>query len=139
MTKETTEAESSTEVGGPVEPLVMRAVEKYTNDSGKECYRGVTEDTPFSELEFHEVDMTAMPENIQFALHTNLGSLTVLDRLTGYSGYVRDTETGYRDQEGHFWLASCMVDVRNSGAATIGEAIEYVKRNANTCVPQLSA
>jgi len=103
--------------------------EKYINEHGVECYRNVHPETLFKDLEFLEV-----PENLdgntQFALHTNLGSLTVLDRLTGFSGGVRDTETGYRDSEKRFWLAEGMSDVRRSGAVTIQDAIDWVKANA---------
>lgn len=110
-------------------------MEKYINDAGKECYRGVANDTPFDELDFHEVDMSFTEDDTQVALHTNLGSLTVLDRMTGYGYGIRDIESGFRDSNGDFWLASCGVDVRCSGAKTIGEAIEYVKKYANTCNP----
>lgn len=34
-------------------------MEKYINDHGKECYRGVKESTKMSELEFHEVPDTS--------------------------------------------------------------------------------
>lgn len=105
-------------------------VEKYTNDYGKEAYRGVEGDTPFTDLGFHLVP-NKFECNVQYALHTNLGSLTVLDRLTGF-GY-RDTETGYRAPDGKFWLASGGYDVRNSGVSTISEAIEWVKKYANNC------
>lgn len=108
-------------------------MEKYINERGKECYRGVTNETPFSDLEFHRV-AESFETDIQFALHTNLGSLTVLDRMTGYGNGIRDTETGYRDPSGKFWLASCMYDVRRSGAATMQDAIDWVKERANTCV-----
>jgi hypothetical protein len=105
-------------------------VEKYTNDHGKECYRGVEESTPMAALEFCLVP-DGLKSNIQYALHTNLGSLTVLDRMTGFGW--RDTETGFRGLDGKFWLASGGRDVRDSGAVTIGEAIEWVKKHANTC------
>lgn len=35
--------------------------------------------------------------------------------------------------EGKFWLASGNNDVRYSGAETVGEAIEWVKEQANNC------
>jgi len=108
-------------------------MEKYTNDYGKECYRGVELLSQFRSDLFHEVEC-AMTEDRQWALHTNLGSITVLDRETGFDFGRRDTETGYRDPDGKFWLASGMLDVRESDAKTIGEAIEWVKRNANNCV-----
>ncbi|MCK5019633.1 MAG: hypothetical protein KAS32_21420, partial [Candidatus Peribacteraceae bacterium] len=92
-------------------------MEKYTNEIGKECFKGVELNSPFNSELFHEV--ADMPEgDVQFALHTNLGSLTVLDRMTGYGYGIRDTETGFRDNDGNFWLASSSVDVRRSRAKT---------------------
>jgi hypothetical protein len=105
-------------------------MEKYINDHGKECYRAVDETTPMSDLEFHLVP-NDFECNVQYALHTNLGTLTVLDRMTGF-GY-RDTETGFRAPDGLFWLASGNYDVRDSDSKTIGDAIEWVKRYANNC------
>ena len=106
-------------------------IEKYTNERGKVCYRGVTPETPFVDLEFYNVP-EQFESNVRYALFTNLGNLTVLDRMTGF-GY-RDTETGYRDMEGNFWLASGMQDVRKSDATTMQEAINWVKKNANSCI-----
>jgi len=63
--------------------------------------------------------------NTTHRLNTCAGSITVMDRMTGY-GY-RDIESGYRDLDGKFWLASGCVDVRESGAATVYEAIAYIK------------
>ena len=108
------------------------SVQQYLNEHGKMCYRGVQPDTPFSDLEFHTVPIF-MDKDRQVALHTNLGTLTVLDRMTGYTDQSRDTETGYRAPDGAFWLASGMMDVRKSGAKTMQDAISWVKRNANTC------
>lgn len=106
-------------------------MEKYINEFGKVCYRGVTEDTAFTGNEFH-MPKDLGNEDTCWAFHTNLGSLTVLDRMTGYG--FRDIETGFRDMDGYFWLASGNCDVRHSGCATVGEAIQWVKDNANTCV-----
>lgn len=106
-------------------------MEKYINDFGKECYRGVSEDTPFTELDFHEVP-DQIDEDRQFVLHTDLGSLSVLNRMTGFGH--RDVETGYRAPDGLFWLASGHLDVRTCGAKTIGEAIQWIKDHANNCV-----
>ena len=115
----------------------MSEIEKYINKVGKECYRNITEETLFSPEMFHVVGSREYDEwedrDFQVALHTNIGSLTVLDRMTGFGNGLRDTETGYRDIEGNFWLASGNKDVRESGAKTIGEAIAWVKKNANTC------
>lgn len=57
--------------------------------------------------------------------------LTVLDRLTGFSDGYRDTETGYRDADDAFWLASGQVDVRYYGGLTYAEAIERIKEQAH--------
>jgi len=108
-------------------------MEKHTNEYGKECYRGVMPETPLNSMEFHLVIDTPQ-DNTQWALHTNMGSLTVVDRITGFGNGMRDTETGYRDIEGKFWLASGMNDVRDSEAKTIQEAIDWVKNHANTCI-----
>lgn len=61
--------------------------------------------------------------------------ISVLDRLTGYSGYVRDIETGFKDIYGNFWLASCEFDIREYPELTLDEAIALIKKNANTCNP----
>ena len=111
-------------------------MKKFINDSGKINYSGATEDTPFDITLFHDVDMSWSDcGDTQVALHTNLGSLTVLDRMTGF-GY-RDVETGYRDPEGKFWLAYGGYDVRDSGVATLGEAIQWVKSRANNMVGRM--
>lgn len=106
-------------------------MEQYINERGKPVWKDVSLDSAFSEYLFYEVP-DQYEDNQQWAFHSNIGSITVLDRMTG-CGY-RDTETGYRDPEGKFWLASCGHDVRWSGVATVGEAIEWVKDRANTCV-----
>jgi len=102
-------------------------MEKYINEYKKECWRGVTMDSEFSSDLFHypEYQNKADPNGYNIAFHSELGSLTVCDRMTGFG--VRDIETGYRDKDGNFWLASGRFDVRNSGAKTVGEAIEWVK------------
>ena len=107
-----------------------KRIEKYINKFGKVEFSGVTESTPMSELEFHLVQ-ALFEHNIQHALHTNIGSITVLDRLTGFGW--RDIETGYRDIKGEFWLASGNFDVRDLKPKTIGDAIKLIKENSNTC------
>jgi len=109
-------------------------MEKYTNEFGKECWKGVTEDCEFTEDLFHEVENNPYEqEDYQRAFHSNLGSITVLNRLTGFGW--RDVETGFRDMEGKFWLVSGGFDVILSlaGVATVGEAIQWIKENSNTC------
>jgi hypothetical protein len=58
--------------------------------------------------------------------------ITVLDRMTGFGW--RDIETGYRDIEGKFWLASGDFDIRDYPELTITEAIAFIKKNANNCI-----
>lgn len=103
----------------------------YINEHGKECFHSVLLMDEFDPDKFHEVSGQC-GDDVQFALHTNLGSFTVLDRMTGFGW--RDVETGYRDPSGDFWLASGMFDVRQSGANTFIEAIEWVKTRANNMV-----
>lgn len=105
-------------------------ITKYTNDYGKEVYSGVTLETPFDPDLF--IPAHAVEDDHQLALHTNIGSITVLDRMTGFGW--RDVETGYRDLEGKFWLASGDIDVRYSDCKTFGESIEWIKARANNCV-----
>jgi hypothetical protein len=108
-------------------------MERYTNEYNKPCYRGVKPETPFKDLKFYQAPRQVPDE--QWALHTNMGSLTVLNRMarfTGIDGHGhRDIETGYRSPDGQFWLASGMCDVRKSGAVTMQEAIDWVKKHAN--------
>lgn len=108
-------------------------MEKYTNEYGKECFRGVEPHTYIDIGDFHSVPEIG-EDRQQWALHTNLGSLTVVRRKTGYGEGWWDTETGYRDVDGKFWLVSGGYDVRDSGAKTMQEMIDWVKDRANTCV-----
>lgn len=107
------------------------AIEKYLNAWGKECYRGVRESTRLSDLEFHLSDYNN-EDSFQRVLHTNLGTLTVLERLTGFGWW--DVETGFRDPERKFWLASGECNLLDAGDMTVGEAVEWIKARANTCV-----
>ena len=105
---------------------------KSINDSGKEFYSEALESDLLSADLFHDVDMSWSDGNTQVAFHCNLGSITVLNRMTGYGCGVRDIETGYREPDGgKFWLASGNFDIRNKEPMTIGEAIDCIKRNAN--------
>lgn len=60
--------------------------------------------------------------------------ITVLDRLTGWGGGIRDIETGYKNPEGKFWLASGNFDIREFKELTINDAIKKIKEFANTCI-----
>lgn len=62
----------------------------------------VTEDTKAEDLVFEEVG--AATGDKQWACHTPVGSITVLDRMTGFGH--RDIESGYRDTSGRLWIAS---------------------------------
>lgn len=53
--------------------------------------------------------------------------------MTGYGCGVRDTETGFRDTDGKFWLASGMFDIRKMNVNTFGDAVSEIKKNANNC------
>ena len=109
----------------------MSDVERKLNEHGKYVWCGITESTPFSSDMFDQ--LPKWNDNYQSTLHTNIGSITVVDRLTGFGW--RDIETGFRDKEGKFWLASGGCDVRASGSKNFGEAIRWIKENANTCIP----
>lgn len=114
-------------------------MEKYTNRYGTECYRNVRLNSLFSPKLFHRVPWRYLDRGKRFALFTNLGNLTVLNKLTGFLGYegqVKDIESSFMDVSRNFWLASGMCDVRESGAKTFGEAIEWIKERANTYVPK---
>ena len=74
-------------------------------------------------------------EDVIFTAHINEERFTVLDRLTGWGdGNFRDTETGFKDATGKFWLASGMFDIRDFPELTIPEAVDMVKKEANTCI-----
>jgi hypothetical protein len=60
--------------------------------------------------------------------------ITVLDRMNGFIGGIRDVESGYRDADGKFWLASGNFDITKQGAISISDAIMTIKLNANTCI-----
>ena len=104
----------------------------YINEHGKEVWKGVDESSPFSSELFHTVTDMGDYSQLQ-AFNSNLGSITVLDRLTGFGW--RDIETGYRSPDGKFWLASGGCDVLASFVSTVGDAIEWIKSCANTCNP----
>jgi hypothetical protein len=71
---------------------------------GVKVYSGINNKTPFNKGLFSECEPNEYNDNIQFAFHSNIGSITVLDRMTGFG--FRDKETGFRSADGEFWLAS---------------------------------
>ena len=103
----------------------MRAPEK------KVTWRYVTDETPFDKEMFYVIE-SCDGEDVQSVFHCDLGSITVLDRLTGFGW--RDVESGFRDKDGKFWLASGNFDIIAIKPKTFGEAIEMIKKNSNTCI-----
>ena len=84
------------------------------------------------DLEFKQKDFS---DNTLFSAKTEYGTITVLERLTGWEeGNIRDIETGFLDLENKFWLPSGNFDIRNYSELTIEYAISFIKDNANVCV-----
>lgn len=113
---------------------------KSKNEHGKEIWTGASLDVQLTDDHFHKVDMShpfldevGKQPDTQHAFHCNLGSITVLDRMTGFS-FGRDTETGFRDANGKFWLASGMFNIIDHLPMSVGDAIKLIKDNANNCV-----
>jgi len=73
-------------------------------------------------------------ENVLYTARVDIGRITVLDRLTGYGFGIRDIETGYKDNDGTFWLASGDFDIRQYQDIPVELAVEMIKNAANTCV-----
>jgi len=74
--------------------------------------------------------------DILYIAKTDSGTFTVLDRMTGFG--FRDIETGFRDPLNSelFWLVSGGFDIRDYPELTIEEAINKIKKEANTCRPK---
>lgn len=106
----------------------------FINEYGESGYDEVNNETEFHPDLFQK-DEKQDTNNEYYDLHTNLGSLTVVDRLIDPDLNIRDTTSGFWCPKGNFWLASGMMDVRLSGAKTIVDAINWIKKNANTCKP----
>lgn len=83
------------------------------------------------DLVFNDVPMYE-PGDSQQAHHASWGSITVVDRMTGFGW--RDVETGFCDPDGLFWLATGDFDITDFPDLSISEAIELIQRNANTCI-----
>lgn len=115
-------------------------MELTINERGKRFWVGATTETEFNDSLFHEVDMSnpwldeiGKEPDRQLAFHSDIGSITILDRMTGFS-FGRDIETGYRDPDGKFWLASGQFNILAKNVSTIGEVIELIKASANNCI-----
>lgn len=111
-------------------------MERYINERGIPVWKDVEENSPFSAEMFHNVDLGHNEgANAMRALLSNLGSITVLNRLTSIQGHVvHDEETGFREPSGRFWLATEGCNVLDSDCKTWGEAVAWVKVRANACV-----
>jgi len=112
-------------------------MERQTHpESGRQFWVDATVNTHFDPALFEPIP-DQFGTDRQWALHTDIGSLTVLDRMNGFG--FRETETGFRAPDGAWWLASGNHDVRLSGALTLGEAIEWVKRNSECSLAPTAA
>lgn len=88
-----------------------------------------------SEIEWKEEEQCGGENTLYIFRLEDKGRITVLDRLTGFGdGNIRDVETGYKDPEGKFWLASGHCDIRRYPELTLEEAVEWIKSNANNCM-----
>lgn len=70
--------------------------------------------------------------DIKYTAKTELGRFTVVDRLTGFD-YLRDVETGFKDNNNLFWLASGNFDIREFPELTLEDAIYEIKQHSNNC------
>lgn len=95
--------------------------------------------TPIRDVKWNETKIGAVDEfedhdTLWSAYVENDNRLTVLRRTTGFSFGSIDVESGFRDAEGKFWLASGMCDVRLAPEVeTVADAIEWVKAHSNNC------
>lgn len=78
-----------------------------------------------------EINKRFIGNDTLFILRTELGKITVLDRSTGFGW--RDIESGFKDLNGEFWLASGNFDVRTFNL-NFEDSVKKIKANANTCV-----
>jgi len=86
------------------------------------------------DLQFIETPMCNGEDTLYTSHVENVGRITVLHRMTGYYDCYFDTETGFRDMDNKFWLASGNFDIRSYSELTLEEAIAKIKQNANTCI-----
>lgn len=86
------------------------------------------------ELAFKETKMT--DEDILYSAFVGNQRFTVLNRMSGFGW--RDIETGYCDnylaplESPNMWIATGF-DIRNYPDATLEEAVQLIKNNANVC------
>ena len=101
-----------------------------------EMWKGVKGDEILEEKFFYDVDMSYSDTDTQKAFHSKeFGSMTIVDRMTGYGNGIRDVETGYKDLHGEFWLASGDFNILEAAKGkTIDEAISLIKKHANNLI-----
>ena len=86
------------------------------------------------ELTFKETKIN--DENTIYSVFVGNQRFTVLDRMTGFGW--RGIETGYCDnylaplETPNMWIATGF-DIRNYPDATLEEAVQLIKKNANVC------
>lgn len=92
------------------------------------------QDVKWNETKIGVMDEFCEPDTLWWAYVENGNRLTVLRRTTGFSFGSVDVESGFRDADGKFWLASGMCDVRLAPEVkTVADAIEWVKAHSNNC------
>jgi len=86
------------------------------------------------DVEFKESNRS-VDENRSWYLNIpSIGTISVVNRMTGFSEYGRDTETGFTDIDGAFWLVSYQhFDIREYADMPIVKAIQLIKKRSNTC------
>lgn len=87
------------------------------------------------DVEWRKETMCGGEDTIFFG-KTDFGTISVLNRMTGWGDGIRDIETGFKDVNGKFWLASGMFDIREFPVLSVEQGIEKIKQCANTCTGQ---
>ena len=64
------------------------------------------------ELAFGRSDTSTEDNILDYTYLENGDRITVVDRMTGYQGGIRDTESAYTEKDGDFFLATGNFDVR---------------------------
>lgn len=86
------------------------------------------------EAEFKEGKYSTDEDKSWFLNIPSIGTISVVNRMTGFLGYGRDTETGFTDTDGAFWLVSYQhFDIREYADISIVKAIQLIKKRSNVC------
>lgn len=108
--------------------------EQIAQDANEATIGAVASTAMLGGLTWNETTHCEGEDTLYTAHLADGGRITVLHRKTGYEGGWFDTESGYRDADGKFWLASGNRDVRDNADFTVQQSIDWVKAHANTCV-----